>query len=88
MDAAKAGNVFQMPIGISRWGHPGSLETPLAVLWTAKTLYPDLFRDIELKKELKYFYKTFFDYDLSKKMVEQVLAGRGMRLTKNRKKIQ
>lgn len=84
----KTGKVFQMPIGISRWGHPGSLETPLAILWTAKTLYPDKFRDINIKNELKYFYKTFFSYDLSGKMIERVLAGRGMRLTKDRKKVQ
>ena len=86
--AVREGKVFQMPIGISRWGHPGSLETPLAVLWTAKTLYPDLFKNVDMRKELKRFYKTFFGYDLSKEMVERVLAGKGMRLTKNRKKLQ
>lgn len=88
MEGVKSGNVFQMPIGISRWGHPGSLETPLAVLWTAKTLYPDRFSDVDIQQELKHFYKTFFGYPLSSKMAEQVLAGQGMRLTKNRKKIQ
>ena len=41
--AVKNGRVYQMPIGISRWGHPGSLETPLAILWTAKSVYPDRF---------------------------------------------
>lgn len=86
--AVRAGKVFQMPIGISRWGHPGSLETPLALLWTAKTLYPERFTDIDMRKEVRYFYKTFFNYDLSGKMVEHVLAGRGMRLTKDKKKVQ
>ena len=88
VEAVRTGKVFQMPIGISRWGHPGSLETPLAVLWTAKTLYPELFKEIDMRKELRYFYRTFFSHDLSEKMVQQVLAGRGMRLTKNRKKVQ
>jgi iron complex transport system substrate-binding protein len=88
IEGVKNRKVFQMPIGISRWGHPGSLETPLATLWTAKTLYPEFFGDIDIQKELRYFYKTFFNYDLSEKLVRHVLSGRGMRLTKNKKKVQ
>ena len=37
IDAVQNGRVYQLPQGISRWGHPGSVETPLAILWTAKT---------------------------------------------------
>lgn len=46
--AVKEKKVYKMPNGISRWGHPGSLETPLAILWTAKTLYPELFHDLDI----------------------------------------
>ena len=45
LSAVKKNKVYQMPIGISRWG-THSLE-PLAILWTARTLYPDLFADID-----------------------------------------
>ena len=71
--------VFPIPVGISRWGHPGGLETPLAILWTAKTVYPDLFPDMDLKQEIKYFYHTFFDMDLTREMVSRILANKGMR---------
>ncbi len=78
--------VYQMPIGVSRWGHPGSLETPLAILWTVKSVYPDRLTDIDMKNEISRFYKTFFNYELSEDMIRQILRGKGMRLSKNRKR--
>ena len=80
--AVENGRVFQMPIGISRWGHPGSLETPLALLWTVKTVYPDRARYIDIEEEIRHFYTTFFNYRPSEDMVRQILKGNGMRLTK------
>lgn len=88
ISAVANGRVHQLPIGISRWGHPGSLETPLAILWAAKALYPDRFRDLDMAQEVRHFYKTFFNYTLSDKMVGRIMEGKGMRLTKNRKKRQ
>lgn len=83
--AVRNGCVHQLPIGISRWGHPGSLETPLAILWTVKTVYPERFMAVDIHSEIGFFYKTFFNYDLSEEIIEQILSGRGMRLTKSRK---
>lgn len=71
--------VFPIPVGISRWGHPGGLETPLAILWTAKTVYPDLFSDIDLKKEVSGFYRDFFNLDLDEAMIDKILGNKGMR---------
>ncbi len=71
--------MFPIPVGISRWGHPGSLETPLAILWTAKTVYPDLFSDMDLELEIKRFYHRFFDLSLTDEMVQRVLNNQGMR---------
>ncbi|MDD4334280.1 MAG: ABC transporter substrate-binding protein [Desulfotomaculaceae bacterium] len=82
LGAVKEHKVYQMPIGISRWGHPGSLETPLAILWTAKTLYPDLFSDIDMVAETKYFYREIFNYPISDQLVARVLSGQGMRTAK------
>ncbi|MFX4262138.1 ABC transporter substrate-binding protein [Pelotomaculum propionicicum] len=82
LSAVKNNKVYQMPVGISRWGHPGSLETPLAILWTAKTLYPELFSDIDLLAETKYFYREIFNYPISDQVAAQVLSGKGMRAPK------
>ena len=83
--AVKRNRVYQLPIGISRWGHPGSLETPLAILWTAKTLYPQKFHHIDINVEIKTFYRRFFNHELSDKTVRQILRGIGMRLDKSGK---
>jgi iron complex transport system substrate-binding protein len=82
--AVKEGRVYQMPIGISRWGHFGSLETPLAILWTAKTIYPERFSDIDMTAETKAFYKEFFNYELSDELLSHILSGQGMRFPKHR----
>jgi iron complex transport system substrate-binding protein len=82
LSAVKNHKVYQMPNGISRWGHPGSLETPLAILWTAKTLYPDMFSDIDMMAETKYYYREFFNYPISDQETAQVLSGMGMRALK------
>ncbi|MDD5039340.1 MAG: hypothetical protein PHN78_08535, partial [Dehalococcoidales bacterium] len=63
----------------SRWGHPGSVETPLALLWTAKTVYPDKFIDVSTEDETYYFYKTFFNIELDDEMIATVLKGGDLR---------
>ncbi len=85
IDAVKQGRVYLMPNGISRWGHPGSLETPLALLWLVKTIYPACGRSIDLRRETRYFYRSFFGLDLSAKMLSRVLKGKGMRRGKGKK---
>ena len=79
IQAVQDKKVFAIPVGISRWGHPGGIETPLAILWTAKKVYPDLFQDIDLKKEVGVFYKTFFNLDLDDTMINKILGNKGMR---------
>lgn len=82
--AVKQGSVFQMPLALSRWGHPGSIETPLAILWTAKKLYPELFSDIDMKRETKSFYKRFFNYELTDELTKNILSGKTRRKPKKR----
>lgn len=73
LDAVIHDRVYLMPLGISRWGHPTSIETPLAILWTAKTLYPDYFKEIDLKEEARFFYKEFFEQDYPDEVLDQIL---------------
>lgn len=79
LQAVKNKRVYQMPIGISRWGHPGGLETPLAALWTAQLLYPEHMTDLDMKKETREFYNRFFDYQVSAELLENILTGNDMR---------
>lgn len=80
--AVQGGNVHQLPVGISRWGHPGSLESPLAALYIAKLLYPDIFQDIDMTEEVRSFYALYFDIDLTAEDIQLILSGEGMRAQK------
>jgi iron complex transport system substrate-binding protein len=82
LQAIKSGKVYQMPIAISRWGHPGSVETPLAIYWLGKLVYPQLYSDIDLENETRNFYQTFFHYNLDQKELNSIFAGEGMRVSK------
>lgn len=77
LQAVKQRKVYQMPVGISRWGHPGSIETPLAILWTAKTIYPEQFSKVDLATETKQYYQEFFGLDLTDEAVMVILDGKG-----------
>lgn len=77
--AVQQGNVYQLPVGISRWAHPGSLESPIAALFVAQLLYPEQFEDIDIAQETKDFYSRFFEISLNDEDVESILAGVGMR---------
>ncbi len=81
IQAVRNHRVFAIPVGISRWGHPGGLETPLAILWTAKKVYPDLFQDIDLKQEITKFYRGFFNLYLDEAQINKILGNTGMRQT-------
>ena len=80
--AVKQRKVYQMPIAISRWGHPGSMETPLAMMWLGKRIYPELYQDIDLEQETRDFYQYFFHYDLTDDEISMILSGEGMRKEK------
>lgn len=82
LKAVQQDRVYQMPIGIARWGHPGSLETPLAILWTAKTIYPGYFMDLDMEEETRSYYKKYFDYEVSDELLDRILSGQEMRITK------
>ncbi|HCF50280.1 MAG TPA: iron ABC transporter substrate-binding protein, partial [Syntrophomonas sp.] len=59
------------------------LETPLAVLWTAKLAYPELFKDWDMVKATQDFYQEFFDWQLDQATVDKMLKGTGMRAAKS-----
>ncbi|HEX4151740.1 MAG TPA: ABC transporter substrate-binding protein [Steroidobacteraceae bacterium] len=64
IEALKDGKVFVNPSGAYLWDRH-SAEAALQVLWAAKTLHPDLFRDLDIEKETKAFYVRYFHYALT-----------------------
>ena len=82
IDAVKNEHTFLLPTGVSRWGHATSLETPLAILWTLKTIYPEYSKAIDIEKITKDFYLDLFEYELSDEEVIKILRGYDMRKAK------
>ncbi len=64
IDAVKNNKLYLAPVGTFWWDRP-SPESVLGIIWLAKTLYPDSFSDVDLNKETKYFYKTFYQYEVT-----------------------
>jgi iron complex transport system substrate-binding protein len=64
INAVKNNKVYVNPKGMFWWCRE-TTEEALQFLWVAKTMYPDAFSDIDMKYETKYFYKTFYGYDLT-----------------------
>jgi iron complex transport system substrate-binding protein len=64
INAVKNKAVYECPIAAFWWDRP-SPEAPLGFMWLARTLYPEYTKELDLKKETKYFFSEFYNYDLS-----------------------
>ncbi len=64
INAVKDNQIYLCPVGTFWWDRPAP-EAILGITWLAKTLYPDKFKDVDLGKLSKDFYKKFYDYNLS-----------------------
>ena len=77
--AVREKRVYQIPIGVSRMGHPNSIETPLAIWWLADLLYPEYMTGFDFRQELKDFYRNFFDYIVDEETIDNIISGKGIR---------
>lgn len=69
--AVKNKEVYKMPLGMYRTYTPG-IDTPITLLWFAKTAYPDMFSDIDLIKETREYYKDIFSVDLTDNQIKSI----------------
>ena len=69
--AVKDKRIFVQPRGTGTlWG---GTEAALQVLWMAKTLYPNEFKDVDMRAKVREFYKRFYSYDLSEDELSEIL---------------
>ncbi|MFD0896358.1 ABC transporter substrate-binding protein [Loigolactobacillus binensis] len=64
-------HVYKMPLGMYRSYTPG-VDTPLTLLWMAKTAYPSKFKDVNMVKEAKTYYKKAFKVNLTTKQAKSI----------------
>ena len=67
--------VYKFPLGMHRWWPP-STDAPLSLWWIAKTTYPTLFEDIDMKAMTKDYYKEFYNMTLSDDELEWIFNPR------------
>ena len=81
--AVREKQIKTIPVGATRWGQRGSVETFFAMLWLGCELYPDAYADIDLKKEVTTFYSEVLGVNVSDELYEQIISGRGVRVPGN-----
>jgi iron complex transport system substrate-binding protein len=73
LEAVRTKRVYTVPVGVHVWHR--SVEQPLALLWAAKTFFPERLGALDLAAETKRFYGEFFDYRLTDEQVNEILSG-------------
>lgn len=75
LKAVTNNRIALIPSGAHPWGNGSTTETPLALLWTAKQLYPDQFKDLDIAAEVTSFYQTYYGTTLTADQVHDILSG-------------
>jgi iron complex transport system substrate-binding protein len=68
--------VYKQPVGVFIWDRPTAEAAVLYPLWLAKTAYPERFRDVDMMKEVKRFYREIMSFNLSDDQARSLLAGK------------
>ena len=73
IQAVQERQVYKMPLGLYRSYTPGA-DTPVTLLWMAKTAYPELFADIDILEETKAYYREVFGVELTDTQAASIFA--------------
>ncbi len=69
--AVQRGRVYKFPLGMYRWFPPSS-DTPLSLMWIAKTLHPDLFADIDMDQMVRDYFQRFYSVELTEEDLHRI----------------
>ena len=73
IDAVRDHKVYKMPLGMYR-SYTCGVDTPVTLLWIAKTVYPELFADVDITAETRAYYKDVFGIELTDEQAEMIFA--------------
>lgn len=76
LTAVHDGRVHAIPQDLNEWGD-FDVAAPLALLWTAKYLFPGQFTGINMTTEARTFYSRFYGERLSTADLNEILYGTG-----------
>lgn len=79
--AVKNKKVYLSPQSPFKWfDRPPGTNIIIGIPWTAKILYPDKFKNMDLNGLVKEFYSEFYHYQLSDEDVDNILRSSGMQV--------
>lgn len=70
LDAVENGKIYAFPLDFQSWDQADTRWT-LGLTWIATKLHPDLFSDISMAEEIRYFYYSF--YNLNDSDINQII---------------
>lgn len=68
VSAVQNGQVYKMPLGLYRTYTPGA-DTPVTLQWFAKTMYPELFEDVNMEEVTKEYFSEYYGVELTDEQV-------------------
>lgn len=71
VSAVKNGKVYKFPLGMYRWFPPSS-DAPLALMWLAQKIQPELFADIDMDAEIKSYFEEYYGVTLTDEDVQNI----------------
>lgn len=80
LNAVKNKEVYLSPQSPFKWfDRPVGANMIIGVPWTAKVIYPDDYKDIDMVSATKEFYSNFYHFDLSDEQAKQILLDSGLK---------
>jgi iron complex transport system substrate-binding protein len=73
LQAVKNKQLYRIPAGV--FFLDKGTTTTLMLVWLATVIQPELFADINIIEEIQYYYREFYEFDLSEEHAQRVLDG-------------
>lgn len=73
VSAIEKKRVYKVPMALYRWAPPNCIEKPMYYHWIAQHMLPEVYADFDIDEELRHFFSTFLDYNLSQNQVDEML---------------
>lgn len=73
LKAVQNGQLHRIPAGV--FFLDKGTTTTLMLEWLAQILQPELFSDIDIVEEIQYYYKEFYEYELTKDQAQKIIDG-------------
>ncbi|MGN1332470.1 MAG: ABC transporter substrate-binding protein [Lachnospiraceae bacterium] len=71
VSAVKNKQVYKMPLGWYRSYTPG-VDTAITLQWVAKSVYPELFEDIDIEQVTREYFSNYFSIELTDEQLEKM----------------